>query len=108
MDRGQVRHDVQQVVLAALIGAAIAFDESATLGQLKPCLPISARACDDAGQPGVNQSLLGLKATAQGPQPLQRSQRAQGQHAQHRVRADLERQRPRVFAPVDAGTIPLR
>ena len=97
---------MQQVVFAAFVGAAIAFDQAAAQRNLVTQLPMALRAVYYALQPLVDHALLSRVAAAAHTQPFEAGQKAQRQHAKDGMRAYLERQRPGCFAIECAAAIP--
>ena len=104
----EVIDDVQQVGLAALVGAAVALDQPAAERDLVAERPSLVRAAHDRIEPAFDQRLLGREANAAPAQPAQSGQHAQRGKAGDAVGADLERQcerrlAARLPAPVPAG-----
>ena len=100
--------DVQQVRLAALVGAAVALDQPAAEGELVAEDPILRRAAHDGVEPALDQRLLGREADAAAAQPAQAGENAQRGESGHAVGADLERPcerraTARLPAPIPAG-----
>ena len=102
----QVVDGVQQRFLAAFVGAAVALDQAPAARQLQRQRGVARRRALHRAHPAFDQRLLLREALAAPALALQRRHQAQRQHARHRVRAQVQRQRPGVAAGRHAAPVP--
>ena len=103
---GQGVNDVQQVVLAALVGAAVALDQVAAAGNFQTLCGVPGKTLQHVGQPALDQRLLGGKPAAAPALAAQAGQGAQCQQAEDGVAANGQCQRPRFLAALAAAAVP--
>ena len=99
--RREVRHDVHEVALAALVGGAVPLHESPAERELVAPRPALLRRARHGVEPLFHQCMLLHEARAVAAQPFAGGKDTQQHEACERIGVELDRQRPRLRpAPV--------